>query len=471
MEKLYILSSYLRKRISYKYYYIIIIIILFSPLNYLTQNIYSQSVSDSLQSNLKLRAEPNYITAAAEVFGFNMTVWAYDRFIYQVEWAKISWNTMRENLKHGFVLDEDGFETNQFAHPYHGSFSFTAARSSGINFWKSVPYPFAGSLMWELFMETEYPSINDLITTPMSGIILGETSFRISNLVLYSGKKSILREIAAFILSPMSGLNRLLYGKDVHSFRIKNKHPEYNISFSGGLNGVILDEDFSQKLPHLYLKFYLQYGRYAEIKKNYKPFDYFETEVGLSLSRINTIIEIQSSGLLLGKKIRLKSRNKAVIGIFQSFDFLDNRIYKISATAVGAGFLTRYYFKQKNIWDNTLTLSIIAMGGLNPLYVFEGGRDYNLGPGAKIKYESYFSFINQFGLFLKYKYYWIYPLKGARGNEYVDILRLGAQFKITYAHSLNIEFIEYDRWSNYTNFPDQQDNTYAMRIFYSYSFN
>ena len=269
----------------------------------------------------------------------------------------------------------------------------------------------------------------------------------------------------------MNGLNRLIYGKDVHSFRVKNKHPDYNINFSGGLNGIIFDEDFSQKSPHLYFRFYLQYGRYAEIKRNYKPFDYFETEVGLSLAQFNTIVGIHSSGLLLGKKIRLKSKNRAVIGIFQSFDFLDNRIYKISATAVGAGFLSRSYFKQKNIWDNTLTVSIIAMGGLNLQHVFEGGRDYNLGPGAKIKYESYFSFFKQLGFFLKYKYYWIYPLKGARGNEYVDILRLGAQFKITYAHSFNIEFIEYDRWSNYTDFPDLQDNTYAMRIYYSYSFN
>ena len=148
--------------------------------------------------SLHIKAKPNYWFAAAEVFSINMTIWAYDRFIYQVDWAKILWKTMQDNLKHGFVLDEDGFDTNQFAHPYHGSLSFSAARSSGIDFWRAVPYPFAGSLMWELFMETEYPSINDFITTPMSGIILGETSFRISNLVRYSGKKKYFKRNCCF---------------------------------------------------------------------------------------------------------------------------------------------------------------------------------------------------------------------------------------------------------------------------------
>lgn len=428
-----------------------------------------QTQVNNSQSDYNQSRKVNYWVPAAETFGLNIFVWSYDRYVKNKYWARISWKTMSNNLTHGFVWDTDGFETNQLFHPYSGALSFTAARSSGLDFWQSLPYPFTGSLMWELFMETEYPSINDVITTPMSGIVLGEVSYRVSNLVLFSGEKSFWRQLAATAISPMNGFNQMISGKKSKSAR-RHKKPQYQIALSAGLNGVFIDRKFSQRLPHLYLNYQMVYGSYARIRKNYKPFDYFVTNVGASLSHNNNIIAIFSSGMLLGRNLNLDTGNHGAIGLFKSFNFLNNRVYKISSSSVGAGVITSHSLNNKLLWNNSLIASIIVMGGVNSLYAEEVERDYNLGPGTSAKYESSLN-VNHFArIYLRYKHYWIHPLSGAKGNEYVDILMLGASVLFSPQQSLNFEFIEYDRWSHYRDYPNLKENNFALRSYYTFLF-
>ena len=73
-------------------------------------------------------------------------------------------NTFKENMKTGFVWDDDNWAMNQWGHPLHGGQFFNAARTNGYDFWGSIPFTVTGSMIWELFMEAEPPSINDLIS-------------------------------------------------------------------------------------------------------------------------------------------------------------------------------------------------------------------------------------------------------------------------------------------------------------------
>ena len=110
------------------------------------------------------------------------------------------------------------------------------------------------------------------------------------------------------------------------------------------------------------------------------------------------------------------------------------------------------------------------MGGVNSLYAMEVGRDYNLGPGMSVKYESFYSIRQSVQFYLRYKHYWIHPLSGAKGNEYVDILMMGARVFLSQRQSLNLEFIEYDRWSHYRDYPNLKENNFAVRVYYSFIF-
>jgi hypothetical protein len=412
---------------------------------------------------------PNYWLPSAEVFGLNIFVWSYDRYVRNRDWAKISWETMNNNLKHGFVWDTDGFETNQLFHPYSGALSFTAARSSGLRFWEAFPDPFHGSLMWELFMETEYPSINDVISTPMSGIVLGEISYRVSNLILMGGERSFWRETAALAIAPMNGFNRLLFGKK-RKPEGWQKRPNYKIMLSVGLNGVFIKQKFSQRLPHLYLNYQMTYGSYRNIRRTYKPFDYFMTNVGASLSENNNVVAIFSRGMLTGKNFGGKSGFRGTIGLFKGFNFLTNRVYKISASSVGAGILSSDSLFSGINWDNALFMSAIVMGGINSLYAREAGRDYNLGPGATATYESSLKFKQWACVYFRYRHYWIHPMSGANGNEYVAIIMVGSRFRLSDSQRMSFEFIKYNRWSNYRDYPNLQENNFALRAYYSFLF-
>ena len=156
--------------------------------------------------------------ASAETAGFNIGLWAFDRYVQKGHYAYINWNTIKANFKHGFEWDNDHLNTNMFAHPYNGSLYFNAGRSNGYNFWQSELFAIGGSAMWEMFMECEYPSTNDIIATPVGGAAIGEVLYRTSDLILddrTTGGRRFGRELAAFLVSPMRGFTRIVTGRAV----------------------------------------------------------------------------------------------------------------------------------------------------------------------------------------------------------------------------------------------------------------
>ena len=147
-----------------------------------------------------------------EVIGLNGGIAAFNAYVTKASFAKINFNTIATNLEIGAVWDHDHFITNFFAHPYHGNMYFNTARSNGYSFWESVPFSFGGSLMWELFMENEPPSTNDLISTTVSGYFLGEVLYRSSSLIIderLTGFPRVTTEVFAGLLNPMRALYRI----------------------------------------------------------------------------------------------------------------------------------------------------------------------------------------------------------------------------------------------------------------------
>ncbi|HOO21971.1 MAG TPA: DUF3943 domain-containing protein, partial [Kiritimatiellia bacterium] len=66
-------------------------------------------------------------------------------------------------------------------------------RTNGMSFGWSAAGALGGSLMWELFMETEPPSINDVLATTAGGIALGEITFRISSSLVNNHARGLER--------------------------------------------------------------------------------------------------------------------------------------------------------------------------------------------------------------------------------------------------------------------------------------
>ena len=415
----------------------------------------------------------DFLTPAIETFGSNIFVFMLNKYaIGNPSWTKISFQTFKYNLSHGFVWDSDGFEMNELFHPYSGALSYTAARSSGLSFWNSVIFPFAGSLMWELAMEAELPSSNDLINTTSSGIVIGEISFRISSLFLddnSTGIERILRETATGFLSPMHGLNRILSGKSWRSGQSPIPQ-DYAASLSGGMLGLFVDGNIYQKHPHGFLNFNMIYGNPFSSSISLKPFDYFKLNIGLGFSTHNTIIDLNGSGLLWGKKVKIFKHDKSLFGIFKNFDYLNTATYRIGSTSIGAGLVTKYSFSNKTSFTSSVSTSAILMGGIDSPYAGYIHRDYNYGPGIDQKIE--FAFLhNDLGkVYTAYDVTWIYVISGAKGNEVVSIAMLGAQMRINQSLSWAIEYLNYLHVGTYFEYPTLHQNNFAIRTYFVTSF-
>ena len=278
-------------------------------------NVQSQSI-DSLSQQRVLygktgdsvicKKKKHFWRAAGEMFGLNVGLWAFDRYVLNGHYARISWNTIKANFKNGFDWDNDHLSTNMFAHPYHGSLYFNAGRANGFNFWQSELFALGGSAMWEMFMESEYPSKNDIIATPIGGAALGEVFYRTSDLVLdertsgserfgregTSGSERFGREALSFLLSPMRGLTRILTGEAWEKKPSAGRefgnpptagrefgNPSYQLDVSLGMRLLTSHDNERLLKAGASARINLEYGdRYAPSKR---PYDYFSLLLGM----------------------------------------------------------------------------------------------------------------------------------------------------------------------------------------------
>ncbi len=425
------------------------------------------SVESQDTAATKNSIEKNYWLPAVEVIGLNFGVWAFNRYITSEGWSAISWNSIKENFKTGFVWDVDGYLTNQFWHPYHGSNYFNIARSNGLSFWESAPYAFGGSLMWEYFMENEPPSYNDIVNTPVTGIILGEISFRVSDLIIdesATGFERFLREFSSTLIDPMKGFNRLIRG-EMWKDGFKKEKKSFNAVISLGAHNVFFSRKINNSRTYASLRTDLNYGNQFDVENHKEPFDYFSLHSEINLTPDDNIVGIFASGVIWDNNIKLFNTSKNIIGIYKEVDIHINTVYKLSATSVSGQIINTIPITPTISMQNYFGLSAILMGGTNSLYAKEYGKDYNIGPGASGKVGLKFSFKDFGEFYANYKRYWIHTLSGAESEEFVGLLNVGLTYNIFSKTSLGLDFLLYERYGDYENFPDTQDTNSAIRFY------
>lgn len=358
------------------------------------------------------KKKPLFWRAATEVFGCNMGLWAFDRYVQKGQYAYISLNTIKDNFKHGFEWDNDHLHTNMFAHPYNGSIFFNAGRSNGYNFWQSELFAIGGSAMWEMFMEREYPSTNDIIATPIGGAAWGEVLYRTSDLIIderTAGAERFGRELAAFIVNPMRGFNRILSGAAWKKRPTSGREfgiPPISIELSLGSRYMSLIEQGEGSRIGAAAEINIEYGdKFAERTK--KPYDYFSFLLELQAMKSQPLLSrFEIIGRLMSKEVVDKKNFHINIGLYQHFDYFDSDTihaqipyygyegqctvpYKLGTPAsVGGGAMFRYEPSASTTIDGYLHLNGIALAGILTDYYREYHRNYDWGSGFSIKAGS-----------------------------------------------------------------------------------
>jgi hypothetical protein bacD2_09683 len=400
--------------------------------------------------------------ASAEVFGFNIGLWAFDRYIQNGDFAHISFNTIKENFKHGFIWDNDKLGTNTFLHPYNGNLYFNAARANGFNFWQSELFAIAGSGMWEMFMEREYPSTNDIIATPIGGAAIGEILYRASDAVLddrLTGGARFEREAAAFILSPMRGLNRLITGDAWKVRPTRGRQfgtPNFAVRVSLGYKMLEYQNHFNHIHQGVAMQLDAEYGDRFEVKSKL-PYDYFTIKAQLQVIKTQPLLsQLELKGRLLARELFDNFRSKGSIGLYQHFDFYDSDTiddiekvpFKLGVPAsVGAGFMFRDVERKHWVFDCFAHANVIALGSILSDHYWTDYRNYNWASGFSLKGGFNIVFDkDMFSVSLSHNFYRLFTWRGYRyGTDLksVDFRTLNVMGDVSVA-SLNMTEFRFD---------------------------
>lgn len=455
------------------------------------------------ESRFALPQKKNWWRTGAMIFTVNAFVQRFDAWVLREDFAKISIHSVKNNFKHAFVWDNDNFNTNLFAHPYHGNLYFNSARANGLSYYEAFPCAVAGSLMWEFFGEITPPAINDLIATSVGGTCIGEITFRISDLFYDDremGFSRFLRELGGAIVSPMKGFKRVLTGE---AWKVKSRnylYHDYNkipISYSISVGNRYLADDnaFFRGEHNPYLELGMEYGNAYNTDIN-KPFSYFTSNVTFGFSKNQPLVNrLNLMGRIWGTPISDTDKFESVFGIFQHFNFYNSEAvkdgtdlipYRISeAASVGPGIIYRFpQLENRMNLEQRVFLSGILLGGSLSDYLRIQDRDYNMGSGFSAKVQTRMDIKKLGYMNIEANYFHIFTWKGYDRREWIGkkgfdldytnaqgdpgntrMLAFNANFSLYLSHHLllDIRGSYFMRHAHYRDFADVSARTFEIR--------
>ncbi len=444
------------------------------------------------------------VSAAVQVVGLNMGVWGINRMA-GATFANIGFKSIRRNFRTGFVWDNDQFSTNMFMHPYHGGLYYNAARMNGLSFGWSSAYALGGSLMWELFMETEPPSVNDVLATTLGGIALGEITFRLANGIIDNRKRGfnrVWREAVVTVISPAVGINRFIRGDMWKRNNLKDAyHPSDStvseVEITTGVAWLSPNGRLSKGSSSGFIR--LKIGHGSLFKRYERPYDYFSVQADVIIRKQFSMGDVSLLGRLWSRNYNTKSGKKMVFGVFQHFDYITKDTSENSkngvpvqisgAAVVGTGLIINQpVFGHKAILENSVYTNIVLLGGTHSDYYSVIDRNYNLGSGYSIKSFNSLHWGTKNEVRLNYHLLHLFTwqnkidslyyktldphyldVQGTPGNTQIHILQAGYGFHFSKRFAADIDIFFYHRESRYKDFEMVIANTIRVSLGLTYS--
>lgn len=411
------------------------------------------------------------VLPALEVVGFNVLMnrvaWLSNKPVYGV--SLDSWG---DNLRGPWWYDEDQFRTNQFAHPYQGSVYFTSARSLGRGFWESWGYALGGSTLWELFGETEPPSVNDYITTPFGGGILGEVLFRLSNRVLDDGGASpgFWHEVAATALSPATGFNRALYGNRYRpdDLNLEPFTSEVRAALGVADQGDLKTTDRTRSVP-ISVTVHLVNGIPGSDFQVARPLDHFDATFGLTINRSALTSEsygiIMLRGLLVGARYG-QAPSAGVWGLYANYDYVAPQIFRAGSSNLGLGTTGQVDWGALALQGHALLGVGFGSGGSSDAPV--GFRDYHFGLQAVLQLESTLYLWDRARVRYTSREYFTSGRASPEPHSFEDISygTLAVSVRLAGRHALGLEAVASRRTARYPTLPDIQSGMGSLLVYY-----
>lgn len=344
----------------------------------------------------------------------------FDRYIKNADYARISLNNIAYNLNPThWTWDGDGFQTNQAAHPYHGSIFFNCFRSNNYSFWQSASAVCAGSYLWETFAENQAPAPNDFINTSFGGIVLGEVTHRLSRKLQKNNGRVFNRKagtLLSFCLNPADAFTRMLNGSsnnqidDIDSSKMR-------IELDLGIRkfNTISSNPFREKNYRFYSRLRLNYGMPGE--KLNQPFSnfYVVAEIGADDSSFLNVVRVY--GTLKGWRF-FSDRKDNLITLSANYDYYRNQSFFYSGQSIKATVFTAPVSNKRYRFSTILGAGVVLLAAV-PNWNNYKGRDYDYGPGISFDGGVKLSVIDRVCFEINYRGGWMKTVSGNSSNYFL----------------------------------------------------
>lgn len=434
----------------------------------------------------------SFLVPAYEIPAFQLLLNRFDHYAEDAATYPWPWTNLRENLHRSWEIDNDKFATNQFLHPYQGSVYQGFARSAGLDFWQASAYTFAGSLLWEYSGENTAPSYNDQVATGIGGNFLGESLFRMASLLLESGQDGSptwWRELAATLISPATGFNRLVYGGRFRPV-FRSFEPAVFTRIDVGANvrttyssNVNVSADPSAPPIGQTLKkatgtaaIAIGYGLPGKPGYDYeRPFDYFNFE--LAADTANSFESIFSRGLLYGTSYDVGANYRGLWGLYGIYDYSAPNIFRVSNTAGAIGTTAQWWLSPNVALQGTAMAGIGYAGGgvirgagvTRPSPNGEGQRNYHYGLAPESVLAARLIFGDRAALDATARGYYISRIAASEssGSETIDRFDVLLTIRVFDLHGLTLRYSESTRDGRYVNLPDSHQRVSTISLGYT----
>lgn len=415
----------------------------------------------------------SYAIPAVEILAMEIAVNIGAR-LYGSDWATINPTTMKRNLSIAPETDHDPYTTNNLGHPLGGAALFSAARSSGHGFWVSGLYTFAGSLVWEVLLENEIPSINDQITTPLGGMVIGEALHRFGRALLYEGygKPNLLRRAGASIIDPVAAANRAWWG-DAWS---KTVPPNMYAHVGVGLEQPVDDLGGKAGDKHVHIEFVAEHGLTGDASfKPRRPMDHFELRGAFDVNPDDLDGTLYSRGLLIGSGFGSESGGaiRGLGGLFGAYDFTNQERVRHAMLGFGPGGTAELKIGERGYLQGTVAGYLVPWGAAGGITEDERMlRDYHHGPGLAALAEAKFGERRLGEIRVTSRLYRVQgDLTGEGANETVVTTTVGARIHVARRHAIGLEGTHGYRRESITEGMDTgstlSERSTELRLFYA----
>lgn len=415
------------------------------------------------------------LVSVAEGLGVNLAANRVNVWVFDWDWARVDFGSWSRNLQLGWQWDETQFGVNMFLHPYHGALYFDAARSNCLNFWEAIPLTFLGSWEWEFLAERARPSLNDFWMTGFGGVAMGEVLHRVSAAILderATGSERITREVAALVVSPMNGFNRLMRGQwnDVGPNPV-DRLPESYI-FRTAMGGRRVREVGSGRRATYSPTLLIEIGLGDVFSTPYRaPFDVINALAQVSPDGGGANI-LRATGRLYGTELTPPdSWHRHALAFNQRFDYINNPVYHFGEQSFEGGVESRWRTGPGGFRITTkIAGSLVMLGAIDALDAGSGSRLIDYGPGLGAIVEAslerngtrYVSFYNR-ARYLR-------SVSGARADH--TLLFSGLDVTIPLSSQIGLgAYVSGDRRrSDYSEFPLDERSYVETRVYLTWTF-